>query len=97
MILCLLSLHAAAFSCGADQILSHSSRTETQACTTSGYCRMTDFNIETGVVEEFYGFHPHCPGQQDRLIEEWFCRKNDETQSTYWDNDVSVWGLCRPS
>lgn len=97
MVFILLSLQATAFSCGTDSILSYTRRTETQACTAAAYCRMMDFNIETGLTEEFYGFHPNCAGQQERAIEQWLCQKSDGAHSTYWDNNVSVWGFCQPS
>lgn len=78
--------------CGSDFLVSYQSRIESQLCTSPGYCYGTAINPENGQFEHFYGFHSDCQGAQQRPVEEYFCRRDDNT--TYTIQREGFWGIC---
>lgn len=94
VLLSLLFVFASAVShgfCGSDLLLSTTVETESQTCTTSGYCGMYDLT-EAGEYEYFYGYHSNCEGRQEKQIEKLLCQRPDLT--TYEDRSEGVWGSC---
>lgn len=87
----LAATHAQAF-CGMDTLISVVPWTETQSCTTSGYCMGFGYNPETNAVENYYGFHPNCEGTQEKTTTTYTCQREDS--STYEESQQGFWGFC---
>ena len=52
---------------------SHSIRSDSLVCVTSGYCTAYDYNPASGRDEFYYGYHSKCDGEMTRSIHDLVC------------------------
>lgn len=69
------------------------SRVERVSCTAYGYCRAYGHNPATGRYEYYDGYHPNCPGHQERSVTIYSCLNS--LGVGYTVNSYGAWSSCR--
>jgi hypothetical protein len=76
----------------ADTVITALPTTQKVECVTKARCMLYDMNTETGVYENYLGYHDKCPGHGDRQITDYTCKRADG--STYVVKDTSPVAKC---